>query len=287
MSPLREAATRFGCGIDLSHGGACNSCAAASACRMPWPASHWRQSRHHRGTFAIMPDARFASLTPLFAPRSVAVLGASSDPTRISGRPIAYMKAQGFQGAHLPGQPEPRRGAGAEGLSLGRRPAGDARRRHRRDRRRTRRAGRSTELAERGVKARGDVHRRLRRDGRGRRGGAGPHGRRRRASTACASSGPTASACSTARTALLRDVLLVVRQRLAGAGAHRHRLAVGRLWHASLHAGAQPRHRRLALHHDRQRGRRDGRRMHRLAGGKPRSRRDRRLCRGHPRGAPA
>jgi len=40
-----------------------------------------------------MPDSRFASLTPLFAPRSVAVLGASSDPTRISGRPIAYMKA--------------------------------------------------------------------------------------------------------------------------------------------------------------------------------------------------
>ena len=46
-----------------------------------------------------MPDARFAGLTPLFAPRSVAVLGASSDPTRISGRPLAYMKAQGFQGA--------------------------------------------------------------------------------------------------------------------------------------------------------------------------------------------
>ncbi len=52
-----------------------------------------------------MPDARFASLTPLFAPRSVAVLGASSDPTRISGRPIAYMKAQGFQGALYPINP--------------------------------------------------------------------------------------------------------------------------------------------------------------------------------------
>jgi acyl-CoA synthetase (NDP forming) len=54
---------------------------------------------------AIMPDARFASLTPLFAPRSVAVLGASSDPTRISGRPIAYMKAQGFQGGLYPINP--------------------------------------------------------------------------------------------------------------------------------------------------------------------------------------
>ncbi len=52
-----------------------------------------------------MPDARFAGLTPLFAPRSVAVLGASSDPTRISGRPLAYMRAQGFQGALYPINP--------------------------------------------------------------------------------------------------------------------------------------------------------------------------------------
>ena len=52
-----------------------------------------------------MPDARFASLTPLFAPRSVAVLGASSDPTRISGRPLAFMKSQGFQGALYPINP--------------------------------------------------------------------------------------------------------------------------------------------------------------------------------------
>ena len=49
--------------------------------------------------------SRFASLTPLLAPRSVAVLGASSDPTRISGRPIAYMKSQGFQGALYPINP--------------------------------------------------------------------------------------------------------------------------------------------------------------------------------------
>ena len=44
------------------------------------------------GNFAAMPDApsRFSGLTPLLSPRSVAVLGASSDPTRIGGRPIAY-----------------------------------------------------------------------------------------------------------------------------------------------------------------------------------------------------
>src|ERR1700735_5616939 len=49
--------------------------------------------------------SRFSGLTPLLAPRSVAVLGASSDPTRISGRPIAYMRAQGFQGALYPINP--------------------------------------------------------------------------------------------------------------------------------------------------------------------------------------
>src|ERR1700733_6502935 len=49
--------------------------------------------------------SRFAPLTPLLAPRSIAVLGASSDPTRIGGRPIAYMRAQGFQGGLYPVNP--------------------------------------------------------------------------------------------------------------------------------------------------------------------------------------
>lgn len=52
-----------------------------------------------------MSASRFSGLTPLIAPRSVAVLGASSDPTRISGRPIAYMKSQGFQGGLYPINP--------------------------------------------------------------------------------------------------------------------------------------------------------------------------------------
>ena len=84
-------------------------------------------------------SSRFSGLTPLLAPRSVAVLGASSDPTRISGRPIAYMRSQGFQGALYPINPKPRRDAGPEGLRLDRRPAGDAGRRDRRRRRRSRR----------------------------------------------------------------------------------------------------------------------------------------------------
>ena len=48
---------------------------------------------------------QFSSLTPLLAPRSIAVIGASSDPTRIGGRPIAYMKNQGFKGALYPVNP--------------------------------------------------------------------------------------------------------------------------------------------------------------------------------------
>ncbi|WP_226502211.1 acetate--CoA ligase family protein [Pseudomonas sp. MWU16-30317] len=49
--------------------------------------------------------SRFDSLTPLLQPRSVAVVGASSDPTRIGGRPISYMLRQGFEGVLMPVNP--------------------------------------------------------------------------------------------------------------------------------------------------------------------------------------
>ena len=45
------------------------------------------------------------SLDALFSPRSVAVVGASSDATRIGGRPIAYMLARGYQGRIMPVNP--------------------------------------------------------------------------------------------------------------------------------------------------------------------------------------
>jgi acyl-CoA synthetase (NDP forming) len=48
---------------------------------------------------------RFASLTPLIAPRSLAVIGASDDPARIGGRPIAYCLGQNFRGAIHPVNP--------------------------------------------------------------------------------------------------------------------------------------------------------------------------------------
>ena len=47
----------------------------------------------------------FSSLDTLLRPASVAVLGASGDPTRIGGRPIAYMLSQGFAGTILPVNP--------------------------------------------------------------------------------------------------------------------------------------------------------------------------------------
>jgi acetate---CoA ligase (ADP-forming) len=62
-----------------------------------------RSRQQYREPSIIM--SRFAGLTPLLAPRSVAVLGASSDPTRIGGRPIAYMRAQGFPGDLYPVNP--------------------------------------------------------------------------------------------------------------------------------------------------------------------------------------
>ena len=50
-------------------------------------------------------SGRFSSLDSMLRPRSIAVLGASNDPTRIGGRPISYMLSQRFAGAILPVNP--------------------------------------------------------------------------------------------------------------------------------------------------------------------------------------
>src|SRR5260221_3298441 len=47
------------------------------------------------------------SLAPLFRPASVAVIGASSDPTKLGSIPIGHMKASGFKGPHDPINPKP------------------------------------------------------------------------------------------------------------------------------------------------------------------------------------
>lgn len=45
-------------------------------------------------------------LARLLAPRSVAVIGASDDPLRIGGRPLAYMVSQGYKGHLMPVNPK-------------------------------------------------------------------------------------------------------------------------------------------------------------------------------------
>ena len=48
----------------------------------------------------------FSTLDPMIRPRSIAIIGASDDPTRIGGRPIAYMKTRNFQGTIFPVNPK-------------------------------------------------------------------------------------------------------------------------------------------------------------------------------------
>ena len=223
--------------------------------------------------------SRFSGLTPLLAPRSVAVLGASSDPTRISGRPIAYMRAQGFQGALYPINPNRAEVQGLKAypsiadlpetpdvaiVAVAAEVAAPA----------------VEDLGKRGVKAIVMFT-----AGFAEMDEAGEVAQTKMVATARsvrhAAARPQLSGRVRRAARLLRDVLVIVRQRLAGPRPHRHRQPVRRLRHASLHAGAQPRHRCVVVRDDRQRGRRHGRRMHRLAGGKPRGRRDRRLRRRH------
>ncbi len=44
----------------------------------------------------------YASLDPLFNPRSIAIIGASSDPTRVSGRPVQMLRDSGYRGNLYP-----------------------------------------------------------------------------------------------------------------------------------------------------------------------------------------
>lgn len=50
-------------------------------------------------------SGRCASLQPLIAPTSVAIVGASDDPTRIGGRPLRYLRDSGFVGTVYPVNP--------------------------------------------------------------------------------------------------------------------------------------------------------------------------------------
>lgn len=47
-----------------------------------------------------------ARLDPLFHPRAIAVYGASSDPAKIGGRPLDFLKSSGYEGALYPINPK-------------------------------------------------------------------------------------------------------------------------------------------------------------------------------------
>ncbi|MGE5792652.1 MAG: CoA-binding protein, partial [Bacteroidota bacterium] len=49
---------------------------------------------------------RLASLDALFAPRSIAIVGASQDARKIGGRPLAFLKRYGYPGAVYPVNPQ-------------------------------------------------------------------------------------------------------------------------------------------------------------------------------------
>src|SRR5215472_18449213 len=70
-------------------------CGPAFARRMDLP-SFSRDSQHMTSPHP---------LAPLLAPRSVAIFGASNDPTRISGRSLRYFREAGYQGGLYPINP--------------------------------------------------------------------------------------------------------------------------------------------------------------------------------------
>ena len=53
-----------------------------------------------------MPHVREGALHRLFHPRSVAFYGASSDPRKIGGRPLDFIKSTHFDGALYPINPQ-------------------------------------------------------------------------------------------------------------------------------------------------------------------------------------
>ena len=52
------------------------------------------------------PPAARPSLAPLFDPRAIAIYGASSDPSKIGGRPLDFLKKSGFDGPLYPINPK-------------------------------------------------------------------------------------------------------------------------------------------------------------------------------------
>ena len=83
----------------------------AVACRGTHdPKNGWKQVDGRSGlelgsVRRVLSVSRFSTLDRVLRPRSVAVVGASADRTRIGGRPIDYMLQQGFKGQIYPVNP--------------------------------------------------------------------------------------------------------------------------------------------------------------------------------------
>ncbi len=55
---------------------------------------------------STLDEVRYSNLAALFRPRSVAIVGASDDAVRISGRPLRYLREGGYGGTILPVNPK-------------------------------------------------------------------------------------------------------------------------------------------------------------------------------------
>ena len=211
-----------------------------------------------------------SGLDALFNPRSVAVIGASEDPTPHRRPAVALSEGVRVPGQGLAGQSAPRPGAGdrgAAGHRRGARPDRCRRRgRHRRERPRDHRGVRRVRR-----ESRRGVHIGLRRNGRGRRGPAAAPARDRTFERD-AHPGSELSGRVQRRDRILRNLHHHPRHLPPEAGPGRHREPERRLWVAPGSARAPAPHRRRALGEHRQRVRRDRVRVHRLDGGTSRHR---------------
>ncbi len=70
----------------------------------PWAARGRSAATGYRGGNQAMTNPQQA-LAALWAPDSVAIVGASADPTKTGGRPVAYLRKHGFSGAIWPVNP--------------------------------------------------------------------------------------------------------------------------------------------------------------------------------------
>ncbi len=233
------------------------------------PGDAGRRPRRERGVGQwSRRGARTLHLDAVFVPRSVAVVGASEDATKWGGSVMRNLLDGGFDGALYPINPRGGTIFGVPAYRGARRPAGDARPRHRGTRRRAGGGHR------RGVRpprrARGDRHRRRLRRSRRRRSGAAAgarpgrrRGRRhaRRPQLHGRALHELSPQCRRLRDAAAGAGPLSV---ISQSGQHRHAVADDR--------GA-PRHRCREVREQRQSGDHRRQRPARVPGGRPTDRR--------------